>query len=248
MLSRLATRAFDAALRPQITRFSLTCALRMNKAEILRGSAVAANAVFDAYRAQLHGDSTQLAALAESGSLQPRLHEFLESATLFPTETAQIDDTVIGAIEQALSKTEEALQTTPTLRGMRLIVGARRSTFESDRFVRKHKCTLGSHLVVVDERPRGLWLSERQRQLLFEEGCTVQCMVDFSSRSVASSYVLEAEVAGHMLLPEQPDALDLLTEHEDLQFSVVDLNGVLGGNEFWGEAKEVAGLHQVMAL
>ena len=49
-----------------------------------------------------------------------------------------------------------------------------------------------------------------------------------TSRSVASSYVLEAEVAGHMLLPEQPDALDLLdTARRPIMKRLVPLAGLV---------------------
>ena len=33
---------------------------------------------------------------------------------------------------------------------------------------------------------------------------------------------------------------------EQLRFFVVDVNGILGGNEFWADAEEVSGWHRAV--
>ena len=54
--------------------------------------------------------------------------------------------------------------------------------------------------------------------------------------------ILEAEVPRHALVE------DLLSPRrtEPLRFSVVDVNGILGGNEFWAKAEEVSGWHRAI--
>ena len=131
---------------------------------------------------------------------------------------------------------------------MRLVVGARRSEFESSsaRFIRKFKCTVGNHLVVVGERPEGLQDSRKQRELLSKQGCTVQACIEFTSEMPfrnPQQVILEAEVSGRALLES-----DLMSPYraEQLRFSVVDVNGILGGNEFWADAEEVSGWHRAV--
>ena len=145
MLGRVAGQVFDVMIHPQIRKFCLSSALRMNEADLLRGGAAAAHAVLSASAAKrLHGDPAPLADLATSGSLHPYLHSMLAN-------TGQHGDSV--ALE-ALHRRH--LGATATLEHTRLIVGARRSTYlSSDRAVRNYRCTLGSHLVVIADRPHG---------------------------------------------------------------------------------------------
>ena len=225
-------RAVDALIHPQVKRFSLSQALRMGQDDVLRGSGQAARILFDAYTQHLHGDSSQLTELADSGSVNARLHASL-------AESAAEGDQL--AVE------EHIVDAKPMLRAMRLVVGARRSEFESSsaRFIRKFRCTLGQHLVVVGERPEGLTNSRKQRDLLLKQGCTVQACIDFASETpfrTPQQVILEAEVPGHALVE------DLLSPHrtEPLRFSVVDVNGILGGNEFWAKAEEVSGWHRAI--
>mmetsp|Transcript_24228 Transcript_24228/g.49208 ORF Transcript_24228/g.49208 Transcript_24228/m.49208 type:complete len:236 (+) Transcript_24228:54-761(+) len=227
MLGRVAGQVFDLLVAPQISKFVLTGALRMSEADLLRGSAAAANAVSSALVAkQLHGDPDPLAELARSGSLHPRL-----ASTL-------LDETCDRVVAPEAHLRAGHLQAAPTLDRTRLIVGARRSTYVgSNRAVRNYRCTLGSHLVVVADHPHDLWKGQKHRELLAEEGCTVQCVVGFKSDELSSpplQYVLEAEVRGETLL--EPD-----DETEDLSFSVVDMNNALSSNAFWADAKEVPG-------
>jgi hypothetical protein len=145
MLGRVAGQVFDAMIHPQVRKFCLSSALRMNEADLLRGGAAAAHAVLSASAAKrLHGDPDPLAELATSGSLHPYLHSMLAN-------TGQHGDSV--ALE---AQHRRHLGATATLEHARLIVGARRSTYvSSDRTVRNYRCTLGSHLVVVADRPHG---------------------------------------------------------------------------------------------
>lgn len=233
MLGRVAGQVFDAMIHPQVRKFCLSSALRMNEADLLRGGAAAAHAVLSASAAKrLHGDPDPLAELATSGSLHPYLHSMLAN-------TGQHGDSV--ALE---AQHRRHLGATATLEHARLIVGARRSTYvSSDRTVRNYRCTLGSHLVVVADRPHDLWKSQKHRELLAAEGCTVQCVVGFKSDDVASAplqFVLEAEVLGETLI--EPD-----DENEDLSFSVVDMNNALSSNAFWADAKEVPGWQRLFA-
>jgi len=145
MLGRVAGQVFDAMIHPQVRKFCLSSALRMNEADLLRGGAAAAHAVLSASAAKrLHGDPDPLAELATSGSLHPYLHSMLAN-------TGQHGDSV--ALE---AQHRRHLGATATLEHARLIVGARRSTYvSSDRTVRNYRCTLGSHLVVIADRPHG---------------------------------------------------------------------------------------------
>ena len=145
MLGRVAGQVFDVMIHPQIRKFCLSSALRMNEADLLRGGAAAAHAVLTASAAKrLHGDPAPLADLATSGSLHPYLHSMLAN-------TGQHGDSV--ALE---AQHRRHLGATATLEHTRLIVGARRSTYlSSDRTVRNYRCTLGSHLVVIADRPHG---------------------------------------------------------------------------------------------
>ena len=219
-------RALNALIHPQVTKFSLSRALRMSEDDVLRGSGQAVAVLFSAYNmSRLHGDSSHLTELAESGSVDARLHASL--------------------VEGELVMEEHILDATPVMSAMRLVVGARRSEFESSsaRFIRKYRCTLGQHLVVVAERPEGLQDSSKQRELLLKQGCTIQACISFASDAaerMPQQVVLEAEVPGPALVDTSS-----MSAHrtEQMHFSVVDVNGILGGNQFWAKAEEVAGWH-----
>ena len=225
-------RAVNALIHPQVKKFSLSQALRMGQDDVLRGSGQAASVLFNAYRNRLHGDSSQLNELANSGSMDPRLHASLATS-------ADKGDQL--AVE------EHIMEATPTLSAMRLVVGARRSEFESSstQFIRKFRCTIGQHLVVVAERPEGLQDSRKQRDLLLKQGCTVQAMVSFAfdgAERMPQQVVLEVEVPGHALIEDD----FYYPRRTQLQFSVVDVNGILGGNQFWAKAEEVSGWHRAI--
>jgi len=142
MFGRVAGQVFDVMIHPQIRKFCLSSALRMNEADLLRGGAAAAHAVLSAAEKRRHGDLAPLHDLATSGSLHPYLHSLL----------ANTHDSSVALEAQH----RRHLGATATLEHTRLIVGARRSTYvASDRTVRNYRCTLGSHLVVIADRPHG---------------------------------------------------------------------------------------------
>lgn len=250
MLARIARAACDAAVQPRVAQFSLRNALRMTKAEVLRGSAVAANVVLDAYRRELCGDASRLSELVASGSLQTSLHEHLVRSA----DAKSSDLSFALIMEEMLDRQQRHLQqATPKLHAVRLVVGARRSTFDASSpsmyngFSRYQKWTLGRNFIVVSGRPAlRLWEADTQLQLLQEQGCTVQCVVGFESAQRGSGapqqYVLEAEVPGEAFQPGA-EAGSLRQLDADLHFSVVDVNGMMHGNEFWGRAEEVSILH-----
>ena len=142
MFGRVAGQVFDVMIHPQIRKFCLSSALRMNEADLLRGGAAAAHAVLSAAEKRRHGDLAPLHDLATSGSLHPYLHSLL----------ANTHDSSVALEAQH----RRHLGATATPEHTRLIVGARRSTYvASDRTVRNYRCTLGSHLVVIADRPHG---------------------------------------------------------------------------------------------
>ena len=250
MLGRIAGAACDAAAQPHVAQFSLRNALRMTKAEVLRGSSVAANVVLDAYRRELCGDASRLSELAASGSLQPLLHD-----QLVRSADAQSSDLSYALImEEMLDRQQRHLQRAiPKLQAVRLVVGARRSTFDESSpsmyngFSTHQKWTLGRNFIVVSGQPAlRLWEADTQLQLLQEEGCTVQCVVGFESAQrgpgAPQQYVLEAEVPGEAF-QSGAEAGSLRQLDADLHFSVVDVNGMVRGNEFWERAEEVSILH-----
>ena len=116
-----------------------------------------------------------------------------------------------------------------------------------------HRMHLGSHLLVIDDVPTGMWRVERQRELLLHRGACVQVEVSFDASSggaadlaeaadgeVRQTYLLEADVPG-ALLSRPGRGADGREGEEELAFMVADLNGMSGGR-FWGAATRVPSL------
>lgn len=99
---------------------------------------------------------------------------------------------------------------------------------------------IGSHLLVVDTSPDGLYGVERQRELMLARGCCVQVGVSFTGSGPPQSYLFEANVDGETLALPALDAVgsDVDADDDGLEFSVADLNGMTGGS-FWQLAARV---------
>ena len=102
-----------------------------------------------------------------------------------------------------------------------------------------HRMRIGSHLLVVDTSPDGLYGVERQRELMLARGCCVQLGVSFIGSGPPQSYLFEANVDGDMLALPALDAADSDADSDDgVEILVADLNGMTGGR-FWQQAARV---------
>ena len=102
-----------------------------------------------------------------------------------------------------------------------------------------HRMRIGSHLLVVDTSPDGLYGVERQRELMLARGCCVQLGVSFIGSGPPQSYLFEANVDGDMLALPAVDAADSDADSDDgIEILVADLNGMTGGR-FWQQAARV---------
>ena len=72
---------------------------------------------------------------------------------------------------------------------------------------------IGSHLLVVDTSPDGLYGVERQRELMLARGAVVQVGVSFTGSGPPQSYLFEANVDGDTLALPAMDAADSDVEH-----------------------------------
>ena len=199
--------AIDILVRPQMERFIFTRVLRMPRVEFLRGSRLAAVATHDAMRTALHSEdgagTGALTRLADDGCLAPPLHIELmrelqrgraAGAACLASARQHLPDPAADAEPAAesvlrLMRAKLAEQASEVAHGeamlthIRLIVGMHRSLAEaSGGLAGHHRLHVGSHLLVVDDRPDGLWRVERQRALLLSRGCCVQLEVAFGGR------------------------------------------------------------------
>ena len=199
--------AIDFMVRPQMERFAFARVLRMPRAEFLRGSRLAAIATHDAMHTALHSEdgagTEALARLADDGCLASPLHQELmreiqrgraaSTACLsagrqhLPEPAADAEpaaESVLRLMRAKLAEqASEVAHGEATLTDIRLVAGMHRSLAEaSGGLAGHHRLHVGSHLLVVDDQPDGLWRVERQRQLLLSRGCCVQLEVEFGGR------------------------------------------------------------------
>ena len=197
----------DLMVRPQMERFAFSRVLRMPRSEFLRGSRLAAIATHDAMHAALHSEdgagTEALTRLADDGCLAKRLagelmrelqHGRAASTACLSAARQHLPDPVADAEPAAESvlrlmraklaeQASEVADGEATLTNIRLVAGMHRSLAEaSGGLAGHHRLHVGSHLLVVDDQPDGLWRVERQRQLLLSRGCCVQLEVAFGGR------------------------------------------------------------------
>jgi len=226
-------RAFDALMRPQIHGFALRTVLATSESELMKGAALAARRVSDAYRQQLCCDAAPLQELREAGSIHPRLYAVLAAEI---TQGQQAGCTELMAEE--LQKQRDQLEAEPLLESMCLVIGCQRPDFQPAGL---HRLSIGSHLVVVADSDSGLWRQERQRRLLWNHGCTLQLLAMFEKKGAAGAaqtYLFEAGVPAHTIQSRRTE-LNVPANCQDLEFSLVDMNNLLRGNQFWSSAAEV---------
>lgn len=262
--------AIDLMVRPQMERFAFARVLRMPRSEFLRGSRLAAIATHTAMHTALHAEdgagTEALTRLADDGCLASPLHQELmrelqhgraaSTACLsaarqhLPDPAADAEpaaESVLRLMRAKLAEqASEVADGEATLTDIRLVAGMHRSLAEaSGGLAGHHRLHVGSHLLVVDDQPDGLWRVERQRQLLLSRGCCVQLEVAFGGRNAVppQRFLFEAAVDGDALMTQKAaveagrgvDDADL----NELAVIVADLNGVAGGGRFWGAASEI---------
>ena len=198
----------DLMVRPQMERFAFARVLRMPRSEFLRGSRLAAIATHTAMHTALHAEdgagTEALTRLADDGCLASPLHQELmrelqhgraaSTACLsaarqhLPDPAADAEpaaESVLRLMRAKLAEqASEVADGEATLTDIRLVAGMHRSLAEaSGGLAGHHRLHVGSHLLVVDDQPDGLWRVERQRQLLLSRGCCVQLEVAFGGRN-----------------------------------------------------------------
>lgn len=237
MLSRTMRSATDLLMKPQIRDFVYLRALRMGETNILEGARHAASIVQTALEDSLtDGDNNALDSMLHAGNLAPPIHAALldECARGRKTE---------GAVELMLEELSRQRQTikegTASVASLLLIAGVQRHV-AAGGLAGWHRMRIGSHLLVVDTSPDGLYGVERQRELMLARGCCVQVGVSFTGSGPPQSYLFEANVDGETLALPALDAVgsDVDVDDDGLEFSVADLNGMTGGS-FWQLAARV---------
>ena len=271
----------DLMVRPQMERFAFARVLRMPRSDFLRGSQLAARATHDAMHAALHSeegaDTEALTRLADDGCLTSPLHQELmrelkhgraaREACLFagrqhlPDAAADAEpagESVLRLMRAKLAEqASEVAGGEATLTDIRLVAGMHRSLAEaSGGLAGHHRLHIGSHLLVVDDQPDGLWRVERQRQLLLSRGCCVQLEVTFgptrdlqlktrgthTAQVPPQRFLFEVTLDGDELMAQVAAAEEGREDDADLDelaVTLADLNGVAGGGRFWGAASEV---------
>ena len=235
MASGIVRRAAEALMRPQIRDFVHLKALRMGETELLAGAKAAATSVQAAMHASLlDKDDSPLDELLRSGSLAPSLHAALsDEVRRGRTE----GDAVLELMISELSLQREAVATGHASIGNHLLVaGMQRQVAESGSMAGFHRMHLGSHLLVIDQQPSGLWRYERQRSLMQERGVSVQLEIHFDAPSSSQTYTLEANLDGDDLADDDQAAAG---DERGLQFLVADLNSMTGG-AFWSATSRVS--------
>lgn len=227
--------ATDLLMKPQIRDFVYLRALRMGEANLLEGARHAASAVQTSVEASLtDGDNNALDSMLHAGNLAAPIHAALldECARGRKTE---------GAVELMLEELSRQRQTikegTASVESLLLIAGVQRHV-TAGGLAGWHRMRIGSHLLVVDTSPDGLYGVERQRELMLARGCCVQVGVSFNG-SPPQSYLFEANVDGDTLALPALDAADSdVDADDDVEILVADLNGMTGGR-FWKQAARV---------
>ena len=228
----LLTRSIDFLMQPQISTFVFREALRMPKAEFVQGARTAGVAVHDALRAAIKddcGSTSPLDSMLENGLLVPPLHLALASEV---NRGRSEGDSALALMLAELDVQSEQLAETAVIRSLRLICGAQRELAADGGYAGMHRLHVGSHLVILDDEPSGLWQVSRQRELMRRRGCCVQIEVVFGSKTGKQQAILcEACVDGEALIAPKG------REHE-LTVRVADLNDMTGGR-FWNAATRV---------
>ena len=157
-------------MKPQIRDFVYLRALRMGEANLLEGARHAASAVQSAVEASLtDGDNNALDSMLHAGNLAAPIHAALldECARGRKTE---------GAVELMLEELSRQRQTikegTASVASLLLIAGVQRRE-AAGGLAGLHRMRIGSHLLVVDTSPDGLYGVERQRELMLRSGACV---------------------------------------------------------------------------
>ena len=250
-------RALDLLLKPALTDFVFTSALKMKPPELLAGASQAARAVHQAHSEAILGSSTDLLSeFLDSGSLDAALHDHLVEMALPGARMFS---------SSLLAERRRHLDAEPTLERLRLVIGCQREGFDgADR----HRLAIGSNIVVVGqagEDTSELWgLATRlrkQREALGTHGCTVHVQLKFDAGregpyggTMPQLFTFEAAVPGANLrgqdlftVPLDPDPEDAADTAEEVSFVLVDINRHLRGNEFWTSAAEVKSLRKLWA-
>lgn len=121
-----------------------------------------------------------------------------------------------------------------------------------------HRLEFGSHLVVCGSSPNGLWDLRRQRDLLHQFGCTVQCTVIFEEEALEPMsqvtaamraigarhpmfFTFEAAVDGSSIVQtgSSAEGSKSSTLNDSGHFRVVDINGLTEEAYFWAAAENV---------
>ena len=141
----------------------------MSRTDARLGGKMAITAVHEAIHAALHEqDDTTLGSMLVDGQLASPLHLALMSEIRRGREKGS------WATELMLTELTEQMQEVQsgeaTLKATRLIAGAHRDPLSSEQMLAMHRLHVGSHLIVVDDDPEGLWRVDRQRELMLRRG------------------------------------------------------------------------------
>jgi len=225
-----------------VSEFVLASALRMGRTQLLAGAAEASRVVLHSYSdAVSTGEIAPLRALHEAGSLDSRLYNHLSNEVCRGHEMGEAQRMANVVAEQM-----RHVECTPKLESLRLIVGCHREGFDGAGLSR---LAIGSTIVVVGAPDVWLWRQGVQQDLMREHGCSVHVQVKFDvgpsgSTTHAQLYTFEAAVGGAQLCGEDMFTVPMESEEaptSDVDFALVDLNGILDGNEFWRTAEEARG-------
>ena len=237
MLSRAMRSATDLLMKPQIRDFVYLRALRMGETNLLEGARHAASAVQSALEASLtDGDNNALDSMLHAGNLAAPIH----AALLAECARGRKSEGAVELMLEELSRQRQTIKEgTASVASLLLIAGVQRRE-AAGGLAGLHRMRIGSHLLVVDTSPDGLYGVERQRELMLARGCCVQLGVSFTGSGPPQSYLFEANVDGDTLALPALDAVgsDVDADDDGLEFLVADLNGMTGGS-FWKQAARV---------
>ena len=195
MLSRAMRSATDLLMKPQIRDFVYLRALRMGETNLLDGARHEHPPSANGARGALTDNNNALDSMLHAGNLAAPIHAALldECARGRKTE---------GAVELMLEELSRQRQTikegTASVASLLLIAGVQRHV-AAGGLAGWHRMRIGSHLLVVDTSPDGLYGVERQRELMLARGCCVQVGVSFTGSGPPQSYLFEANVDGDTL-------------------------------------------------
>jgi hypothetical protein len=225
----LLTRGIDLFIRPSIADFTWMTALRMGRSEFLEGARLAAGAIHGAVRPAVRDhDTGALDAMLRNGSITQPLHRALIAEVDRGREEGEW---AVDAMLEQLRVQAEQIEGEATVRSIRLVCGARRESIGEDMLT-LHRLHVGSHLIVLDDEPTGLWRVQRQRELLLKRGGTVQVEASLGIEE-PQVILLEVSVDSASLMASDQDA------PEPLPVRVADLNSMTRGGSFWDTAAPV---------